>query len=126
MHFYTDLNGCSEELTDENSEIQWECSYQLWSSASMKLLNKFKFWISKNTNYSYVYHKNDLSESIVIDFENDIYIARFTVWDDLSCMSEIIDLNTEQYKINKREEFTSFNQLLSIFRIFSDYLNTKN
>ena len=90
------------------------------------MLNKFKFWISKNTNYSYIYHKNDLSESIVIDFENDIYIGRFTVWDDLSCMSEIIDLNTNQYKINKREESTSFNELLSIFRIFSDYLNIKN
>ncbi|MWN90003.1 hypothetical protein GQ597_04685 [Gilliamella sp. Pra-s65] len=90
------------------------------------MLNKFKFWISKNTNYSYIYNKNDSSESIVIDFENDIYIGRFTVWDDLSCMSEIIDLNTNQYKINKREEFTSFNELLSIFRIFLDYLNIKN
>ncbi|OCG72368.1 immunity protein TriTu family protein, partial [Gilliamella sp. Occ4-3] len=62
------------------------------------MLNKFKFWISKNTNYSSDYHQNDLSESIVIDFENDIYIARFTVWDDLSCMSEIVDLNTDQFK----------------------------
>ncbi|WP_442902938.1 RHS domain-containing protein [Gilliamella sp. Occ4-3] len=30
MYFHTDLNGCPEELTDENGEILWECSFQLW------------------------------------------------------------------------------------------------
>ena len=29
-YFHTDLNGCPEELTDENGEILWECSFQLW------------------------------------------------------------------------------------------------
>jgi RHS repeat-associated protein len=30
MYFHTDLNGCPEELTDENGKILWECSFQLW------------------------------------------------------------------------------------------------
>ncbi|WP_100090430.1 RHS repeat domain-containing protein [Snodgrassella alvi] len=29
-YFHTDLNGCPEELTDENGKILWECSFQLW------------------------------------------------------------------------------------------------
>lgn len=87
------------------------------------MLNEFKSWISKNTSYSYIDHKSELSESVVIDFENDIYIARFTVWDDFSCLSEIIDLKTDQYKVDKRAEFTSSDELLSIFRVFSNYLS---
>ena len=29
-YFHTDVDGMSEELTDEAGEIVWECSYQLW------------------------------------------------------------------------------------------------
>ncbi|PIT50906.1 type IV secretion protein Rhs [Snodgrassella alvi] len=29
-YFHTDLNGCPEELTDENGKILWECGFQLW------------------------------------------------------------------------------------------------
>ncbi|OCG68656.1 MULTISPECIES: RHS domain-containing protein [unclassified Gilliamella] len=30
MLIHTNLNGCLEELTDANSELLWECSFQLW------------------------------------------------------------------------------------------------
>lgn len=32
-------------------------------------------------------------------------------------MSEIIDINTSQYKLNKRNGFVSFDELLSLFTI---------
>nr|WP_218837766.1 RHS domain-containing protein [Gilliamella apicola] len=30
MYFHTDLNGAPEEFTTANSDIVWECSFQLW------------------------------------------------------------------------------------------------
>ena len=37
MYFHPDLNGCPEELTDENGEILWECSFQLWGKRIHKI-----------------------------------------------------------------------------------------
>jgi hypothetical protein len=36
-YFHTNLNGCPEELTDENGEILWECSFQLWGKRIHKI-----------------------------------------------------------------------------------------
>lgn len=33
-------------------------------------------------------------------------------------MPEIIDITTSQYKLNKRNEFISFDELLSLFTFF--------
>ncbi|EAW6600503.1 hypothetical protein FGH97_22375 [Salmonella enterica] len=82
------------------------------------MLNKFKVWVSKHTDYMVIYNENDLSYSIIIDFEDDRYISRFTVWDDLSCMSEVMDVDTGLYKLNKRNEFSTFDELLDIFDDF--------
>ena len=82
------------------------------------MLNKFEQWVNKYTVYTVDYNKNELSNSIVIDFENDHYISRFTVWDDLSCMSEVLDVDTGLYKLNKRNEFSTFDELLDIFNVF--------
>ncbi|EDO3440320.1 hypothetical protein C0O58_20465 [Salmonella enterica subsp. enterica serovar Typhimurium] len=82
------------------------------------MLNKFKLWVSKHTDYTVIHNENDLSSSIIIDFEDDRYISRFTVWDDLSCMSEVMDVDTGLYKLNKRNEFSTFDELLDIFDDF--------
>ncbi|ECH9259086.1 hypothetical protein AVA06_001009 [Salmonella enterica subsp. enterica] len=82
------------------------------------MLNKFEQWVNKYTVHTVIYNNNELSNSIVIDFENDRYISRFTVWDDLSCMSEVMDVDTGLYKLNKRNEFSTFDELLDIFNIF--------
>lgn len=82
------------------------------------MLNKFKVRVSKHTDYTVIYNENDLSYSIIIDFEDDRYISRFTVWDDLSCMSEVMDVDTGLYKLNKRNEFSTFDELLDIFDDF--------
>ncbi|HGB3501779.1 TPA: hypothetical protein ACIVCX_004567, partial [Salmonella enterica subsp. enterica serovar Wangata] len=58
------------------------------------MLRKFEHWLINNTSYSFSHNANTLSESMVIDIENEKYIARFTVWDDLSCMSEVMDVDT--------------------------------
>ncbi|WP_445582684.1 immunity protein TriTu family protein [Scandinavium lactucae] len=87
------------------------------------MLLNFNDWILKNTNYKCVVNNNELSDSIVIDVDTDKYIARFTVWDDKSCMSEIIEVNTGEYLINKRSEFNDLNELLCLFHIFNELLN---
>lgn len=82
------------------------------------MLNKFEQWVIQQDDYVVSHNQNELSNSLVIDFENENYIARFTVWDDLSCMSEVMDVNTGLYKFNKRNEFLTFDELLDIFEIF--------
>ncbi|MCU6427069.1 immunity protein TriTu family protein [Enterobacter sichuanensis] len=82
------------------------------------MLNKFEQWVIQQGDYILTHNKNELSNSVVVDFENENYIARFTVWDDFSCMSEVMDVNTGLYKLNKRNEFSTFYELLDIFDIF--------
>ncbi len=84
------------------------------------MLREFEIWLHAHTDYQSVYNKNELSDSMVIDFENDNYIARFTVWDDLSCMSEVMFADSGEYKLNKRNEFSNFEELLHYFKVFSE------
>ena len=87
------------------------------------MLKKFERWVCEHTEFDAVYNKNELSENIVIDFDNERYICRFTLWDDLSCMSEIMDVDTETYKLNQRNEFSTFNELIEIFDFFVKNIN---
>lgn len=84
------------------------------------MLIKFESWLRDNTSYVFTHNINTLSESMFIDVENEEYIARFTVWDDLSCMSEVMSINTGKYKLDKRNEFSTFDELLNIFKIFQE------
>lgn len=84
------------------------------------ILAQFSLWIHENTGYNIKCNNNTLSTSIVIDFENDNYIARFTVWDDLSCMSEVICVETGDYKLNQRNEFHTYDSLMVIFNNFME------
>lgn len=83
------------------------------------ILAKFILWVQENTDHNIKCNTNTLSTSIVIDFENDTYIARFTVWDDLSCMSEVICVETGDYKLNQRNELHDYE---SLRRIFNDFM----
>ncbi|GAS74957.1 hypothetical protein NGUA41_02141 [Salmonella enterica] len=82
------------------------------------MLRKFEHWLINNASYNFSHNTNTLSESMVIDIENEKYIARFTVWDDLSCMSEVMDADTGDYKMNRRTEFSTFDKLLDTFNMF--------
>ncbi|EOC1429019.1 hypothetical protein ACI1AD_004295 [Cronobacter dublinensis] len=82
------------------------------------MLGEFECWVLKNTEFDIVRNKTEYSESIVIDFDNDRNISRFTLWDDLSCMSEIMDIESGQYKLNKRDKFSTYDELLDVFNVF--------
>ena len=57
-----------------------------------------------------VYHvgvdRTSGTESVRVDFEDADRIARFTAWDDRSCMLEILCVCSGQYIINERCELT--------------------
>lgn len=84
------------------------------------ILAKFILWVQENTEYNIKCNNNILSTSIVIDFESDIYIARFIVWDDLSCMSEVVCVETGDYTLNQRNEFHTYDSLMVIFDGFME------
>ncbi|EPE2232147.1 immunity protein TriTu family protein [Cronobacter turicensis] len=43
------------------------------------MLGEFERWVRKNTNFDIVHNKNEYSESIFIDFDNDKNICRLTL-----------------------------------------------
>lgn len=86
------------------------------------MLDEFIFWMTGNYGYSYVMHTHELSSSVVVDFETDDVIGRFTVWDDFSSMSEVIDVKTGGFRINERCEFSSLDDLERIFVNFTSFL----
>ncbi|WP_338149439.1 hypothetical protein [Xenorhabdus bovienii] len=57
-----------------------------------------------------------------MDIEDERNIARFTAWDDRSCMLEIINVDTEQYIINERRELASDDEILEAFKEFNNLL----
>ncbi|MFP1749730.1 immunity protein TriTu family protein [Lonsdalea quercina] len=86
------------------------------------MLNKIKDWILLNSNYKVAINKNDYTDSLVFDFEDESKIARFTVWDDKSCMLEIMNIDTEKYIINERRELSGITEIIESFKEFSDLL----
>lgn len=86
------------------------------------MLNEIKDWILLNSDYQVVINQNDYTDSLVVDFEDENNIARFTVWDDKSCMLEIINVDTERYIINERRELSDINEIRESFKEFSDLL----
>ncbi|MFD0710122.1 hypothetical protein C6H64_08785 [Photorhabdus luminescens] len=82
-------------------------------------MQKIRLWIISNYNYPVIVN----NESLVVDIDTDKSIARFTVWDDLSCMLEILDVETEKYIINERRELSSDNEVIEAFKEFHSLLN---
>jgi len=67
---------------------------------------KISDWISSSSSCEVKYNNNYFTDSLVVDIDDDTKIALFTVWDDASCMLEIIDVETGNYIINKRRELS--------------------
>ncbi|ATA90147.1 immunity protein TriTu family protein [Capnocytophaga stomatis] len=62
------------------------------------------------------------TKSIVVDITNKKYVGRFTMWEDNSCVMELIDIESENNILFDRFEFSEFddfkakyNELLSFF-----------
>ncbi|WP_047685830.1 MULTISPECIES: hypothetical protein [Xenorhabdus] len=82
-------------------------------------MQKIRLWIISNYNYPVIVN----NESLVVDIDTDKNIARFTVWDDLSCVLEILDVDTEKYIINERRELSSDEEVIESFKEFHSLLN---
>ena len=87
------------------------------------MLLDVKNWILSHGDYEVKINSNDLTDSLVVDFEDDNKIARFIAWDDKSCMLEIIDVNTGQYIINDRRELSDTSEMIETFKEFTSLLN---
>ncbi|MGJ0625586.1 immunity protein TriTu family protein [Xenorhabdus bovienii] len=82
-------------------------------------MQKIRLWIISNYNYPVIVN----NESLVVDIDTDKSIARFTVWDDLSCVLEILDVDTEKYIINERRELSYDDEVIESFKEFHSLLN---
>ncbi|WP_338803660.1 hypothetical protein WDV76_16530 [Xenorhabdus griffiniae] len=82
-------------------------------------MQKIRLWIISNYNYPVIVN----NESLFVDIDTDKNIARFTVWDDLSCVLEILDVDTEKYIINERRELSSDEEVIESFKEFHSLLN---
>ncbi|WP_239367064.1 RHS repeat domain-containing protein [Snodgrassella communis] len=94
MYFHTDLNGCPEELTDENGEILWECSFQLWGKRIHEIEHEP---IEQNLRYQgqYLDRETGLHYNTFRYYDPDI--GRFTQPDPIGLLG---GLNLYQYAPN--------------------------
>ncbi|AOR61102.1 hypothetical protein [Pectobacterium parmentieri] len=86
------------------------------------MLNEINGWILSNSTHQVEINRNEYTSSLVVDFEGENKIAKFTVWDDKSCMLEIILIDTEKYIINERAEFSDIAEIIKLFKKFNDLL----
>ena len=91
MYFHTDLNGCPEELTDENDEILWECSFQLWGKRIHEIEHES---VKQNLRYQgqYLDRETGLHYNTFRYYDPDI--GRFTQPDPIRLLG---GLNLFQY-----------------------------
>lgn len=87
------------------------------------MLDEFVDWMVGKYGYGYFKNSHELSSSVVVDFESDDVIGRFTVWDDFSSMSEVIDVKTGGFRVNERIESSSLDELERVFVRFVSFLN---
>ncbi|WP_172400315.1 RHS repeat domain-containing protein [Gilliamella apicola] len=93
-YFHTDLNGCPEELTDENGKILWECSFQLWGKRIHEIEH---IPIQQNLRYQgqYLDRETGLHYNTFRYYDPDI--GRFTQPDPIGLLG---GLNLYQYAFN--------------------------
>nr|WP_202115076.1 RHS repeat-associated core domain-containing protein [Gilliamella sp. Pas-s27] len=91
-YYHTDLNGCPEELTDENGDILWECSYQLWGKHIHEIEHQP---IEQNLRYQgqYLDRETGLHYNTFRYYDPDI--GRFTQQDSIGLLG---GLNLYQYQ----------------------------
>ncbi|MCO6518364.1 RHS repeat-associated core domain-containing protein [Snodgrassella sp.] len=94
MYFHTDLNGCPEELTDENGEILWECSFQLWGKRIHEIEHES---VEQNLRYQgqYLDRETGLHYNTFRYYDPDI--GRFTQPDPIGLLG---GFNLYQYAPN--------------------------
>jgi uncharacterized protein RhaS with RHS repeats len=75
MYFHTVLNSAPKELTTANSDIVWECSFQLWGNWIHEIKHEP---IEQNLRYQgqYLGRKTDLHYNTFRYYDQDI--GRFT------------------------------------------------
>ncbi|MBA5238290.1 hypothetical protein H2Y54_17355 [Pectobacterium aroidearum] len=87
------------------------------------MLIEIKNWILSNSAHQVEMNENEYTSSLVVDFENENKIARFTVWDDKSCMLEVMDVDSGKYIINERRELSEISEIIESFKEFNDFVN---
>ena len=59
------------------------------------------------------------NEGVVVDFETETHLKRFTVWrDSQRCDYEALCIATDELSVYKSQEFDSVRQLIGIFDKF--------
>ncbi|MFJ5359037.1 hypothetical protein [Pectobacterium sp. CHL-2024] len=87
------------------------------------MLIEIKNWILSNSTHQVEMNESEYTSSLAVDFENESKIARFTVWDDKSCMLEVIGIDTGKYIINERKELSEISEIIESFKDFNDFIN---
>lgn len=86
------------------------------------MFSEILIWLKKNSSKKIDVINNKLSSSVVINVDDANNIARFTIWDDDSCVIEAININSGEYIINERHEIKAWGDFLRLFKKFNDLL----
>lgn len=88
-----------------------------------KFISHIKEQINNQT-CTYTIHENtNYVHSMYVDIDNDTNLGRVTLWDDNSCVMEILSIETENCLFSERYEFASFDALVEKFDNFYSILS---
>lgn len=65
-----------------------------------------------------VVNQYQLTESLVLDIDTVDKIGRFTVWDDYSCLLEVMATDNGRYLLQRRQQRHSLSDLIADFEHF--------
>lgn len=92
-----------------------------------KMIQRFITYIKEQMNNQsciYEIHENKTYvHSMYVDFDNDFNLGRMTLWEDNSCVMEILNIETGNSLFSERYEFTLFDELLKEYQKFYSILS---
>jgi len=91
------------------------------------MIQKFSSYINElldNQSCTYSIHENtNYVHSMYVDLDNGTNLGRVTLWDDNSCVMEILSIETGSCVFSDRYEFSSFDKLVEKFNNFYSILS---
>lgn len=88
------------------------------------MLKAFYYWAKKQFPRTEIsFQQQDDVSSCVLTYDLEHYLARFSVWDDFSCVCEVLSVDQpDNYLLLERYPLQDFDQVQDALLAFDQYL----
>ncbi|MFT0213170.1 hypothetical protein VQ643_11300 [Pseudomonas sp. F1_0610] len=87
------------------------------------MLKAFYYWAKKQfPRVEISFQQQEEVSSCVLNYDLEHYLARFTIWDDFSCVCEVLSVRDETNLLTARYELENLDQAQDALLAFDQYL----